>query len=112
MRLPILLVAVLLLCSTGCASKGYVDRQLDPISCKLDIMEKKAAALEERASTLEGRVITLETQASEAQLANKAMLDTATAKATDSAQRAEAAAASAAQSADRAEKLFELGQRK
>lgn len=111
MRLTSLL-AVLLLLVAGCASKGYVGRQIDPVACKVDVLEKKAASLNERADSQEARLAALESQVSQAQLANKAMLDEAAARAADNAQRAEAAAASAAQAAERAEKAFELGQKK
>jgi hypothetical protein len=74
--------------------------------------ETKSAADEQRLNALETRLATIEGQVSQAQLANKAMLDEATAKAADSAQRAESAASSAAQSAERAQKIFELGQKK
>lgn len=103
---------LLLLLVAGCASKGYVNRQIDPVACKVDVLERKAASVDERANALETRLTTLESEIGQAQLANKAMLDEATARASDSAQRAEAAAASATQSAERAEKAFELGQKK
>jgi hypothetical protein len=112
LKLSPLLSVPLLLLGAGCASKGYVNRQIDPVACKVDVLERKAASVEERANSIEGRLATIESQVNQAQLANKAMLDEATARAADSAQRAEAAAASAAQAAERAEKAFELGQKK
>lgn len=103
----------------GCASKGYVERRIDPVACKVDVIESKIGAVEtksasdeQRINALENRLATIEGQIRQAQLANKAMLDEATAKAADSAQRAESAATVAAQSADRAQKIFELGQKK
>ena len=105
------LLAVLLV-SSGCASKSYVQKQIDPVSCKVDVLETKTASLEERANSLESRLSTLESQVNQAQLANKAMLDEATAKAAGSAQRAEAAAAAADLSAQKTQKMFELGQKK
>lgn len=68
--------------------------------------------MEERVNQLDSRIRTLETQVSEAQLANKAMLDEATAQAVESAQRAENSATAAESAAQRAEKIFELNQRK
>ncbi|WP_236015296.1 hypothetical protein [Geomonas anaerohicana] len=112
MKLSLLSVSVVAFMLSGCVTKGYVSKQLDPISCRVDILETKNASLDQRVISLESRLATLESQVSQAQLANKAMLDDATARATDSAQRAEAAAASATQAADRAEKIFELGQKK
>ncbi|MBU5615380.1 hypothetical protein [Geomonas azotofigens] len=112
MKLSLLTLAVVTFVLPGCVTKGYVNRQLDPISCKVDIIEGKSASLDERARSLESRLATLESQVSQAQLANKAMLDEATARAADSAQRAEAAATAVAQAAERAEKTFELGQKK
>ncbi|WP_224985101.1 hypothetical protein [Geomonas agri] len=97
---------------SGCVTKGYVSKQVDPISCRVDVLETKNASLNQRINAFESRVATLESQVSQAQLANKAMLDDATARAADSAQRAEAAAAAATQAAARTEKLFELGQKK
>lgn len=108
---PVGLVFILLV-SSGCVTRGYVQKQIDPVACKADVLVTKSAALEERANALEGRLVILESQVSEAQLANKAMLDEATARAMDSAQRAEAAAAAADAAAQRAEKAFELNQKK
>ena len=97
---------------SGCVTKGYVSRQLDPISCRVDVLETKSASLDQRVNALESRLATLESTVSQAQLANKAMLDAAAARAADSAQKAEAAAAAATQAADKTEKMFELGQKK
>ncbi|QWV92561.1 hypothetical protein KP004_15380 [Geomonas oryzisoli] len=112
MRFSFLVVCSLPFLVSGCATKGYVNKQIAPVSCRVDVLESKNAALEQRVNSFESRLATLESQVSQAQLANKAMLDDATAKAADSAQRAEAAATSAAQAAERAEKMFELGQKK
>jgi len=98
-------VISVLVVSSGCATKGYVQNQVDPVACKVDVLETKTTSLESRLSALESQV-------SEAQLANKAMLDEATTKATESAQRAEAAATAADLAAQRTEKMFELGQKK
>ncbi len=100
------------LLSTGCATKGFVQKQLDPISCRVDVLENRNASLQTKTDSLEARVAVLESQVKEAQLANKAMLDEATASASASAQRAEAAAAAAEQSAQRTQKIFELNQKK
>ena len=102
----------LLLVSSGCATRGYVQNQIDPVTCKVDIVVTKTTSLEERANTLESRVGALENLVNQAQLANKAMLDDATAKAMESAQRAEASATAAGLAAQRTEKMFELGQKK
>lgn len=105
-------VLALVFFSPGCASKGYVQKQIDPIACKADVLESKSASLEGKATSLEARISSLENQVNQAQLADKAMLDDATARAAQSAQRAETAAAAADVSAQRAEKAFELGQKK
>ena len=97
---------------TGCANKGYVDRQIDPLACRVEVLEKKTAGFDERMGGIESRLATLQDQVNQAQLANKAMLDKATADAAASAQKAEASANSAAQAAEKAQKLFELGQKK
>lgn len=109
--LPFVVVAVVLM-SSGCATRAYVQKQIDPVACKADVLVTKSAALEEKANSLEARIAILEEQVTQAQLANKTMLDEATARAADSAQRAETAAAAADASAQRAEKIFELNQKK
>lgn len=107
-----LVLISILLVSSGCVTRGYVQKQIDPLACKADVLETESAALEEKTNLLEARLATLESQVSQAQLADKAMLDEAVARAMDSAQRAEAAAAAADASAQRAEKMFELNQKK
>ncbi len=105
------LIGVLLI-SSGCATKGYVQKQLDPVACKVDVLEIKSVSQEEKTNSLEARVAALEDQINQAQLANKAMLDEATTRALEGAQRAETAAAAAELSAQKTEKMFELGQKK
>lgn len=112
MRIYSLGVISVLLLSTGCASKNFVQKQIDPISCRVDVLENRNASLQSKADSLETRVAALETQVSQAQLATKAMLDEATATASASAQRAEAAAAAAELAAQRTLKIFELNQKK
>lgn len=112
MKICSLAIICISLLSTGCASKGFVQKQLDPISCRVDVLENRNASLQTKADSLEARVATLENLVSQAQLANKAMLDEATATASASAQRAEAAAVAADQAAQRAQKIFELSQKK
>lgn len=112
MKIYSLGVVSILLLSTGCATKGFVQKQLDPISCRVDVLENRNASLQTKADSLEARIGALESQVSQAQLANKAMLDEATATASASAQRAEAAAAAAEQAAQRTQKIFELNQKK
>ncbi|QXE90806.1 hypothetical protein [Geomonas subterranea] len=112
MKLSPLAPSAVALILSGCVTQGFVSRQVDPIACRVDVLERKSASFDDRAVSIENRLATLESQVSQAQLANKAMLDEATAKAADSAQRAEASATSAAQAAERAEKMFELGQKK
>ena len=94
-----------LLVTTGCATKDYVGKQINSVACRVDVLEIKTTSLESRVDALESLV-------DQAQLANKAMLDEATVKAMESAQRAEAAATAADFAAQRAEKMFELGQKK
>lgn len=112
MRIYSLGVISILLLSTGCASKSFVQKQFDPISCRVDVLENRNASLQSKADSLEARVAALENQVSQAQLANKAMLEEVTATASASAQRAEAAAAAAEQAAHRTQKIFELNQKK
>lgn len=125
MRDKLLVLSLVLLACTGCATKGYVNQQLDPLACRVDQIEAKQAALETRVSQVEARLAALETQVSalpqtlDLNPADKAMVSDALRSATESAQRAESAATSAQGSASAAEmaaqraaKAFELGQKK
>jgi outer membrane murein-binding lipoprotein Lpp len=127
--LPVLFVGLLL---SGCATKGYVKQQLNPVSCRVDVieskqttLEQKAASLESRLNQLEPRVTALEGQVNalpktmELTPADRALLSDAERRATESAQRAETAARTAESSATAADasakkaaKSFELGQKK
>lgn len=107
-----LLSVAFLIVASGCATRGFVHQQVDPVTCRVEVLETMSASQEQKAEALAARIAVLEAQVNEAQLATKAMLDEAAAKAVESALRAETAANAADLAAEKTEKLFELLQKK
>ena len=116
-RLALLWLFIPLLAS-GCATEDYVQRQLNPLACRIDIIEAKTTDMERRLNLLETRVSTLETRVEalptsiELNPADRALLTDAVTRAEAAANNAQNAAAAAEQASQRATRAFELGQKK
>ena len=60
MKIPMMLVGLALV--SGCATKGYVVTQTDPITERLNKLEQKMSTLDARIPTLDSRVTVLDSR--------------------------------------------------
>lgn len=103
-----MLLSFLVSFSYGCASKGYVKEQTDPLADRINKLETSNIQLIDRINKVEAGNAASKADAAEAL---KTAKDCAS-KSDADAQRAEAAAKRAEAAAKKAEKAFELHQRK
>ena len=114
-RMIYAVAALSLLAASGCATKGYVKSETDPLADRLGRLEGKVNALEARPVGMTGSERAtmqdaLDTARKALDTANRAESEAKDAQA--AAQRAEQSTAEAEKAAKKTEKIFKLEQKK
>jgi chromosome segregation ATPase len=117
-KAALVISSIALLFASGCATKGYVKTQVDPVSDRIGGLEARMNAIESKLdqTTKDTESLKGQSQTDQAAIADmKAMAQKAEAdamRAGEDAKKAEEAAREAEKAAARAEKMFHLQQKK